>query len=166
MARHAVILGASGSGKTETAMRIAHETASKADASQTLSGMGPLTQRDRILGSVETLIVHALNEPEQIAALAGNRRTPELTHRFGEGLHEREGFMRLQEQPKVAPDRIRDLAAGTAWVIRRGRAAKLAIRRSPSTERAELPEALPLDAPLERVEVDAPKEISYLDEED
>lgn len=132
---------------------------------QTLSGMGPLTQRDRILGSVETLIVHALNEPEQIAALAGNRRSPELTHRFADGLGEREGFMRVGELPKVPPDRIRELETGTAWLIRRGRAAKLAIRRSPSVEGAELPERQPLDAPLERVEVDAPKEISYLDEE-
>ena len=32
MRRHAVILGASGSGKTETSMRIAHELAAKSEA--------------------------------------------------------------------------------------------------------------------------------------
>jgi len=132
---------------------------------QTLSGMGSPAQRERILGSVETLLVHAMNEPEQLTALAGSRRTPELTHRFGEGVRERDGLMRWQELPKIPPDRVRDLQAGTAWVIRRGRAAKLAIRRSPSTERAALPDSHPLDSPLERVEVDAPKEISYLEEE-
>jgi hypothetical protein len=132
---------------------------------QTLSGMGPLTQRDRILGSVETLICHALNEPEQIAALAGARQAPELTHRFGEGLREREGFLRVGERPKVPPDRIRDLPVGTAWIIRRGRAAKLAVHRAPAARRIDLPDAEPLDPPLERVEVEAPKEVSYLDGE-
>jgi hypothetical protein len=132
---------------------------------QTPSGMGPLNQRDRILGSVETLICHALNEPEQIAALAGERQAPELTHRFGEGLREREGFLRVGERPKVPPDRIRDLPTGAAWVIRRGRAAKLAVHRAPSARRIDLPDAEPLDPPLEPVEVETPKEVSYLDEE-
>ena len=64
------------------------------------------------------------------------------------------------------PDRIRELATGTAWLIRRGRAAKLAVRRAPGVEPVSLPEAERIDAPLERVETQAPKEIAYLDEED
>jgi len=133
---------------------------------QTPSGMGPRTQRDRILGSVETLIVHAVNEPEEIAALAGTRRAVELTHRYAEGVREREGFARAEERPKVHPDQVRELATGEAWVIRRGRAAKVAIQRAPSVERAALPEAQPLERPPEPVEVAAPKEISYLEEEE
>jgi hypothetical protein len=133
---------------------------------QTPSGMGPRTQRDRILGSVETLIVHAINEPEEIAALAGTRRAVELTHRYEEGIREHEGFARAEERPKVHPDRVRELGTGTAWVIRRGRATKVAVARAPSAERAALPEAESLDRPHEPVEVAAPKEISYLDEEE
>jgi hypothetical protein len=132
---------------------------------QTPSGMGPRTQRDRILGSVETLIVHAVNEPEEIAALAGTRKAVELTHRYREGIREREGFARAEERPKVHPDRVRELATGTAWVIRRGRATKVAVARAPSAQRAALPKAQPLDRPHEQVEVSGPKEIAYLDEE-
>jgi type IV secretory pathway TraG/TraD family ATPase VirD4 len=133
---------------------------------QTPSGVGPRTQRDRILGSVETLIVHAVNEPEEIAALAGTTRAVELTHRYEEGVREREGFARGEERPKVHPDRVRELPTGTAWVIRRGRATKVAVERAPSAERAALPEAQPLDPLREPVEVAAPKEIACLDEED
>jgi hypothetical protein len=131
---------------------------------QTPSGMGPRTQRDRILGSVETLIVHALNEPEEIAALAGTRQAVELTHRYEEGIRHREGFARPEESPKVHPDRVRELDAGMAWVIRRGRATKVAVARAPSAQRAALPEAQPLDRPHEQVKVSGPKEIAYLDE--
>ncbi|HWO15332.1 MAG TPA: hypothetical protein VNM89_01300 [Solirubrobacterales bacterium] len=133
---------------------------------QTVSGMGEPTQRDRIFGSVETVIAHAVNEPERIAELAGARRALELTHRFEEGVRIREGLARPEDRPRVDPDRIRELATGTAWLIRRGRAAKLAVRRAPGVEPASLPETERIDTPLERVETQAPKEIAYLDEED
>ena len=52
---------------------------------QTPSGMGSRTQRDRILGSVETVILHALNEPDELAAAgrneAGDRADPSLRGR-------------------------------------------------------------------------------------
>ena len=133
---------------------------------QTVSGMGEPTQRDRIFGSVETVIAHAVNEPERIAELAGARRALELTHRFEQGVRGRDGLARPEDRPRVDPDRIRELATGTAWVIRRGRAAKLAVRRAPGTEPVSLPAAQTIDAPLERVETQAPKEIAYLGEED
>ncbi len=133
---------------------------------QNPSGMGPRTQRDRILGSVETVIVHALNEPDELAALAGHKRVVELSHRYEEGIRRREGFARQWQRPKVDPDEIRALTTGTAWVIRRGRAAKVAIERAPATAGAALPEPAPLDRPHEPVEVAAPKQIAYLDEEE
>jgi hypothetical protein len=133
---------------------------------QTPSGMGSLTQRDRILGSVETVIVHALNDPGTLAELGGMKRVMELTHRYEDGVYARQGHARQEPRLKVDPDEIRRLATGSAWVIRRGRAAKVAIERAPGGERALLPEPQPLDLPLERAEVAAPKEISYLDEEE
>ncbi len=133
---------------------------------QNPSGMGPRTQRDRILGSVETVIVHALNEPDELAALAGHKRVVELSHRYEEGIRRREGFARQWQRPKVDPDEIRALATGSAWVIRRGRAAKVAIERAPATAAAALPEPAPLDRPHEPVEVATPKQIAYLDEEE
>lgn len=132
---------------------------------QTPSGMGPRTQRDRILGSVETVILHALNEPGALAELGGMRRVIELTHRYEDGVYARQGHARQERRLKVDPDEIRGLASGNAWVIRRGRAAKVAIERAPSGLSSALPRAVPLDRPLQRAEVIAPKEISYLDEE-
>lgn len=132
---------------------------------QTVSGMGEPAQRDRIFGSVETVIAHAINEPGRIAELAGARRALELTHRFEQGSRLREGLARPEDRPRVEADRIRELATGTAWLIRRGRAAKLAVRRAPGIGPVSLPEVQRIDAPLERVETQAPKEIAYLDEE-
>jgi hypothetical protein len=131
---------------------------------QTPSGMGPLTQRERIFGTVETVIAHAFNEPEEIATLAGTKRVIELSHRYGEDVLDREGFARQADRPTVDPDDIRSLPTGSAWVFRRGRAIKVAIRRTPDLPVADLPEATPLDRPLCPVEVAVPKHISYLDE--
>ena len=133
---------------------------------QTPSGMGPRTQRDRILGSVETVIVHALNEPGALTELGGMKRVIELTHRYEDGVYARQGHARQEQRLKVDPDDIRGLASGQAWVIRRGRAAKVAIERAPSGLSASLPPAEPLDPPMRRAEVAPPKEISYLDEEE
>jgi Cdc6-like AAA superfamily ATPase len=135
-------------------------------APQTPSGMGPRTQRDRILGSVETVIVHALNEPDSLAELGGSRQVMELTHRYEDGIYARQGHARREWRLKVDPDEVRSLPAGSAWVIRRGRAAKVAIARAPEMDRVALPEPARLDEPLERIAVEAPKELSYLDEED
>lgn len=130
---------------------------------QTPSGMGALNQRERILGSVETVITHAFNEPEEIAGLAGTKRVIELSQRYGEGLLEHEGFARQADRPMVDPDEIRSLRTGDAWVIRRGRAVKIGVRRAPDVPGVDLPEAIPLDRPLCPVEVAAPKQISYLE---
>jgi hypothetical protein len=132
---------------------------------QTPSGMGPLTQRDRIFGSVETVIVHALNEPEEVAALAGTKRVLDLSQRYGEGILDSEGFARQAQRPTIEPDQIRVLDSGTAWVIRRGRATKVAIQAAPDAIGVELPHPVPLDSPLRPVEVVPPKQIAYLDEE-
>ena len=132
---------------------------------QTPSGMGGPTQRERILGSVETVIAHAFNEPEEIAGLAGTKRVMELSQRYGEGLVEHEGFARQANRPTVDPDDIRSLQTGTAWVIRRGRAVKVAVRKAPQLGGIDLPAAVSLDRPLRPVEVAAPKQISYLEED-
>jgi hypothetical protein len=132
---------------------------------QTPSGMGSPLQRDRILGSVETLIVHALNEPGSLAELGGTKRVMELTHRYEEGVYARQGHARQERCLKVEPDDIRTLPSGSAWVIRRGQAAKVAIDRAPSVLGASLPPAQRLDRPLKRVELEPPKQIAYLDDD-
>jgi hypothetical protein len=146
------------------------------------SGMGGEEQRARILGSAETVILHSVNEPDELAALAGTKRAVGFTHRYEEGIRGRDGLARLEDRPRIDPNDVRRLAPGTAFVIRRGRAAKVAIDRAPklsgelpeeeSTERA--PVTLPgpdevdlsyLDAEQDPVESGEP-DLSYLDDGD
>ena len=75
------------------------------------------------------------------------KRVIELTHRYEDGLYARQGHARLERRPKVDPDEIRSLPSGIAWVIRRGRAAKVAIERAPSRARRVAAAAEPLDRP-------------------
>ena len=132
---------------------------------QTPSGMGLLTQRERILGSVETLLVHALNDPESLVELGGSKQVIDLTHRYEEGIYARQGHARRERRLKIDPDDVRRLPVGNAWVIRRGRVAKLAIERVSDPSPTPLPACRPLDPPLQPAETDAPKEIAYLEED-
>lgn len=132
---------------------------------QTLGGLGEEWQLSRILGSVETLIVHSLNEPERVADLAGHRTVPELTHRIEAGLPAYAGLSRNIQRPVVPHDRIRDLPVGQAWLIRRGRAARVAIDPAPHLDAVPLPPSDPIDPPLERVETQLPRQIGYLEDD-
>jgi hypothetical protein len=134
-------------------------------APQTISGIGGEAQRDRILGSVETVIAHAMNEPERVVALAGDKQCLELSHHLEGGTWSGRSTAMPRRQRKVDPDRIRALPVGTACVIRRGRAATVAIQRAPLTTGLALPEAEPIDHPVSGIEVRLPKEIPYLNEE-
>lgn len=129
---------------------------------QTPSGMGSVAQRERILGSVETVIAHAFNEPQEIAELAGSKHVVELSQRYGDGLEE-EGFARQVDRPRVDSDEIRSLSTGTAWVIRRGCATKVAVARAPRVAPCRLPEPEELDRREDSGEVHPPKQIAYLD---
>jgi hypothetical protein len=129
---------------------------------QTPSGLGTLGQRQRILGSVETVIAHAFSQPEEISPLAGSKRVIELSQRYGDGV-EGDGFARQVDRPTVDPDEIRTLPIGTAWAIRRGRATKVAIERAPKASPLPLPEAAAVDHAEDPGEAPAPKQIAYLD---
>jgi hypothetical protein len=133
---------------------------------QSLRGLGEPEQCDRILGSVETLFIHALNEPERLAELAGHQIVPEITHRIEDGAPIRSGLSRSIRRPLIRADSIRRLPVGHAWVVRRGRATRIAVSPAPSPPTAELPSARPIEPPLQRIEAAAPKKIAYLDEGD
>lgn len=133
-------------------------------APQVISGMGSVEQRQRILGSIELVIAHALNDPDEIAALAGERRLPELTHRIEAGWRGRDGFARLDDRPRLPADRLRELSPGTAWMIRRGRAAKVGVHRAPALS-VDLPFRQPAETRPEPRVTTPPKEIAYLEED-
>lgn len=106
---------------------------------QTVSGLGDREQRDAVMGNTATAIVHAMPEPDELARLAGTRPVVELTRHYERGVFNDDGASREAERAKVTPNDVRELAVGTAWVIRGGRAGKLAVGMAPTTT-ASLPE--------------------------
>ncbi len=125
-------------------------------APQVVAGMGEESDAARILGSVETVVCHRVNTPEEIIALAGTRRAMEYSSHYTPAGASGEGSARIQHQFKVDPNKVRGLAPGSAYVISRGRAMKVAVLRAPEV-RAELPapvatrggqESVPLDTSM------------------
>jgi Helicase HerA, central domain len=108
-------------------------------APQVVAGMGDETEAARILGSVESVICHRVNTPEEIIALAGTRQGMEYSTQFAREGATGAGSARSQHQFKVDPNKVRGLDPGMAFLISRGRAMKVQIPRAPEL-RAALPE--------------------------
>ncbi len=132
-------------------------------APQVTAGMGDEQEAARILGSVETVICHRVNTPEDIIALAGTRRAVEYsTHYATEGATG-EGSARIQHQFKVDPNEVRGLAAGQAYVISRGRAMKSQVLQAPAFSGAlPVPVGSPPDQDEAPVRTAASSDISRL----
>ncbi|MGO9498754.1 MAG: helicase HerA-like domain-containing protein [Solirubrobacteraceae bacterium] len=109
-------------------------------APQVVEGMGGTAETARILGSVETVIAHRVNTPDQIIALAGTRQTPKLTTRIAEDGMTREGSIHHEHELKIDPNKVRALEPGAAYIISRGRAMRAQVLRAPDV-RGELPKA-------------------------
>ena len=125
-------------------------------APQVVAGMGEPDEVERILGSVETVICHRVNTPEQIVALAGTRKAMEYSTHYAQEGATGHGSARVQHQYKVDPDKVRSLEPGIAYLISRGRAMRIEVQRAPVV-RAELPapvnweggeSAVPSDIPV------------------
>jgi Helicase HerA, central domain len=106
---------------------------------QVVAGMGDDTEAARILGSVETIVCHRVNTPEDIIALAGTRKAMEYSTQYATEGATGAGSARIQHQFKIEPNKVRALDPGVAYLISRGRAMKIAVLRAPQ-ERAALPE--------------------------
>jgi conjugal transfer pilus assembly protein TraD len=109
-------------------------------APQVVEGMGGVEETARILGSVETVIGHRVNTPDQIVALAGTRNVPQLTTRRSEDGLTRDRSVRMEQRPAIDPNKMRGLGPGEAYLINHGRAMKIQVPRAPAL-RAPLPEA-------------------------
>jgi helicase HerA-like protein len=111
-------------------------------APQVVEGMGGTEETARILGSVETVIAHRVNTPDQIIALAGTRKIPQLTTRLSEDGLTRDRAIRMEQQTKIDPNEVRGLEPGKAFLISRGKAMKVQVPRAPNL-RVHLPEKKP-----------------------
>ncbi len=101
-------------------------------APQVVAGMGDEQEAARILGSVETVICHRVNTPEEIIALAGTRKTMEYSSHYATEGATGEGSARIQHQFKIDPNKVRALPPGAAYVISRGRATKIQVLLAPA----------------------------------
>lgn len=104
-------------------------------APQVVAGIGSREQTDRILGSVESVICHRMNTPEEIVALAGTRQQPEYSIHYGPEGPTGEGSARVQHQFKIDPNKIRSLRPGEAYIISRGRAMRAQMLTAPDIVR-------------------------------
>lgn len=131
-------------------------------ATQVVAGMGDDEQRERILGSVETVVVHALNDPEKVISLAGTRLVPDVSYQAPRLGEEREDHVRFIGRLKIDPAKVRGLSPGEAWIIRRGAAARVGVYRAPLSE-GVLPPPEPFDPPL-HTEAEEPEETGVYEE--
>ena len=96
---------------------------------QTWASLGPDdTIRNRLAGTVGTVIAHQLKQPDEVAALAGTEWVLERTEQTHTLDHTGLGSQRAGNRYVVHPDDIRRLDQGEAFVIHGGEALKLRIR--------------------------------------
>ena len=96
---------------------------------QTWASIGPDdTVRDRLAGTVGTVILHQLKQPDEAAALAGTRWVMERTEQTLVLGHTGLGSQRAGNKYVVHPDEVRSLRRGEAFVVVGGEAVRVRIR--------------------------------------
>lgn len=96
---------------------------------QAWASLGPDdTIRNRLAGTVGTVIVHQLKQPDDVAALAGTEWTLERTEQTHTLDHTGLGSQRAGNRYAVHPDEVRKLGQGEAFIIHGGHALKLRLR--------------------------------------
>ncbi len=97
---------------------------------QTWASIGPdETIRSRLAGTVGTVILHQLKQPDEAAALAGTRWVMERTEQTHVLDHTGLGSQRAGNKFVVHPDEVRSLRRGEAFVVHGGHAAVLRTRQ-------------------------------------
>ena len=97
--------------------------------------------RERLAGTVGTVVVHQLKQPDRLAELAGRTRTMERTEQLVDRAPTGRATQRPASRPVVDPDEVRALRTGEAFVIRGGEAVKVLVRAAP----VERPDSVPPD---------------------
>lgn len=96
---------------------------------QTWASLGPdETIRNRLAGTVGTVILHQLKQPEEAAALAGTKWVMERTEQTHVLDHTGLGSQRAGNRYVVHPDQVRSLRRGEAFAICGGEALRLTVR--------------------------------------
>lgn len=86
------------------------------------------TVRDRLAGTVGTVILHQLKQPDEAVALAGTRWVMERTEQTLVLGHTGLGSQRAGNQYVVHPNQVRGLRTGEAFVVHAGQAVRALMR--------------------------------------
>ncbi len=96
---------------------------------QAWASLGPDdTIRNRLAGTVGTVVAHQLKQPDEVAAVAGTEWILERTEQTHTLDHTGLGSQRAGNRYVVHPDDIRRLHQGEAFIIHSGHALKLRVR--------------------------------------
>lgn len=110
---------------------------------QTWASIGPDdTVRDRLAGTVGTVILHQLKQPDEAAALAGTRWVMERTEQTLVLGHTGLGSQRAGNKYVVHPDAVRSLAPGEAFAVGGGDAVRFRARND-VVNRGHMPDSSP-----------------------
>jgi hypothetical protein len=96
---------------------------------QTWASLGASeTVRERLAGTVGTIVVHQLKVPERLAALAGTAWTLERTEQLHGLAHTGAVTQRVAHRFVVSPDDVRALPSGEAFLVIGASACQLRVR--------------------------------------
>lgn len=100
---------------------------------QLAEGMGPPQAAARIIGSVQTILLHATPMPEQFVSVAGTRRVNFTTRQLEGDAYTGLGSARVEHEFTVDPNDVRRLQVGQCFAIGSGQAMKLQIAPAPDS---------------------------------
>ena len=103
-------------------------------APQAYEGMGGHEAAARIVNAAHTIVLHSVPEPEPIASTAGTKIAIEASTQHDAGRSLDLGSAREQHQHKVAPNEVRALPPGMCFVIGSGKAQKIQVAPTTTTE--------------------------------
>jgi hypothetical protein len=99
---------------------------------QVAEGMGSERAAARIIGSTQTILLHAMTSPEELVHVAGTKRVYSTSHQLEHEAFTGLASARLQHEYRVDPNEVRRLRAGQCFAIGSGLAMKLQIVATPT----------------------------------
>lgn len=116
---------------------------------QTWASLGPSeTVRERLAGTVGTLLVHRLKQPERLVALAGTAWALERTEQTAGLALTGRATQRPARHFLAGPDEVRALERGEAFLVTPARAVLVAVRAPPDGGGAGQRPGRPVGAPF------------------
>jgi hypothetical protein len=110
---------------------------------QLAEGMGSPEAAARIIGSAQTILLHATATPEQLVQAGGTRRVEFTTRQLQGDAYTGLGSIRVEDEYRADPNAVRRLKPGQCFAIGSGLAMKLQVAAPPKRpERAQPRDAL------------------------